>query len=202
MAEKAVRPVDAAPGTSSWRTVDIIVTAVLGVAFGLVFWLWALVFSATGPAFAGFPPGQAVIYGVFLLPAVVAPLIVRKPGAALFAELIGAVVEALLGSHFGTRVIFYGLLQGAAAELAFIAFRYRRFGWTQALLAAALAGLAASLLDFTFYYGTWTAGWKTVYLLLVVSSTVVIAGIGGMALTRALRASGALSSFASGRTRL
>ena len=202
MAEKAVRPVDAAPGTSSWRTVDIIVTAVLGVAFGLVFWLWALVFAATGPAFAGFPPAQAVLYGVFLLPAVVAPLIVRKPGAALFAELIGAVVEALLGSHFGTTVILYGLLQGAAAELGFAAFRYRRFGWTQALLAAALAGLAATLLDFSYYYGDWTAGWKTVYLLLVVTSTLVIAGIGGMALTRALRASGALSSFAAGRTRV
>ncbi|MCZ2827309.1 ECF transporter S component [Modestobacter sp. VKM Ac-2986] len=201
MAEKAVRPIDAAPGTSSWRTVDIIVTAVLGVAFGLVFWLWALVFAATGPAFAGFPPAQAVLYGVFLLPAVVAPLVVRKPGAAVFAELVGAVVEALLGSHFGSTVILYGLLQGLAAELGFAAFRYRRFGWLQALLAAALAGLAATFLDFGYYYPDWTVGWKTVYLLLVVSSTVVIAGIGGMALTRALRASGALSSFTSGRTR-
>jgi energy-coupling factor transport system substrate-specific component len=67
---------------------------------------------------------------------------------------------------------------------------------------AALAGLAAALLDFHFYYPDWTAGWKTVYLALVVGSTVLIAGIGGMALTRALRASGALSSFAAGRTRV
>jgi energy-coupling factor transport system substrate-specific component len=202
MAEKAVRPLDAAPGTSSWRTVDIIVTAVLGVAFGVVFWLWSLLYTATGPAFAGFPPSQAALYGVWLVAAVVAPLIVRKPGAAVFAELIGATVEALLGSHFGSTVILYGLLQGLAAELGFAAFRYRRFGWPQALLAAALAGLAAALLDFHFYYPDWTAGWKTVYLALVVGSTVLIAGIGGMALTRALRASGALSSFAAGRTRV
>jgi energy-coupling factor transport system substrate-specific component len=202
MAEQAVRPSDAAPATPRWRTVDIVVTAVLGVAFGVVFWAWSLLYSAFSPAFAAFPPGQAVMYGVWLLPAVVAPLIVRKPGAALFAELIGATVEALLGSHFGSLVILYGLLQGAAAELGFAMFRYKRFGWLQALLAAAFAGLAAVALDFVNYYPDWTAGWKTTYLLLVVSSTVVIAGAGGMALTRALAASGALSSFASGRTRV
>ncbi|GAB4081263.1 ECF transporter S component [Modestobacter muralis] len=202
MAEKAVRSTDAAPGTPTWRTVDIVVTAVLGVAFGVLFWLWSLLYTAAGPAFAGFPPSQAVMYGVWLVAAVVAPLIVRKPGAAVFAELIGATVEALLGSHFGSTVILYGLLQGLAAELGFAAFRYRRFGWLQALLAAALAGLAAALLDFHFYYPDWTGGWKTVYLALVVTSTVLVAGIGGTALTRALRASGALSSFAADRTRV
>jgi energy-coupling factor transport system substrate-specific component len=202
MADQAVRPSDAVPGTPRWRTVDIVVTAVLGVAFGVVFWAWALLYSAFSPAFAAFPPGQAVMYGVWLLPVVVAPLIVRKPGAALFAELIGATVEALLGSHFGTLVILYGLLQGAAAELAFAMFRYKRFGWLQALLAAAFAGLAAVVLDFVNYYPDWTGGWKTTYLLLVVGSTVAIAGVGGMALTRALAASGALSSFASGRARV
>jgi energy-coupling factor transport system substrate-specific component len=202
MADRAVRPSDAVPGTPRWRTVDIVVTAVLGVAFGVVFWAWALLYSAFSPAFAAFPPGQAVMYGVWLLPVVVAPLIVRKPGAALFAELIGATVEALLGSHFGTLVILYGLLQGAAAELAFALFRYKRFGWLQALLAAAFAGLAAVVLDFVNYYPDWTGGWKTTYLLLVVGSTVAIAGVGGMALTRALAASGALSSFASGRARV
>jgi energy-coupling factor transport system permease protein len=37
---------------------------------------------------------------------------------------------------------------------------------------------------------------------LVVASTAVVAGIGSVLLTRALAASGALSSFASGRTRV
>ena len=202
MADQAVRPSDAAPGTSRWRTVDIVVTAVLGVAFGVVFWAWSLLYNAVYPAFAAFPPGQAFMYGVWLLAAVVIPLVVRKPGAALFGELIAAIVEALLGSSFGTLVILYGLLQGAAAELGFAVFRYKRFGWLQALLAAAFAGLAAVVLDFVNYYPDWTAGWKTTYLLLVVASTVAVAGAGGMALTRALAASGALSSFASGRTRV
>jgi energy-coupling factor transport system substrate-specific component len=202
MADQAVRPSDAAPRTPRWRTVDIVVTAVLGVAFGVVFWAWNLLWAAVGTAFTAFPPGQAFMYGVWLLPAVLAPLVVRKPGAGLFAELIAAIVSALLGSAWGSIVLLYGLLQGAAGEAGYAAFRWRRYGWPQAVLSAALAGAMAAFLDLVNYYPDWTAGWKTTYTVLVVVSTVVVAGAGGLALTRALAASGALSSFASGRTRV
>jgi energy-coupling factor transport system permease protein len=202
MAAQAVRPSDAAPTPSRWRTVDIVVTAVLGVAFGVVFWAWNLLWAAVGTAFTAFPPGQAFMYGVWLLPAVLAPLVVRRPGAGLFAELIAAIVSALLGSAWGSIVLLYGLLQGLAGEAGYAAFGWRRYGWPQALLSAALAGAMAAALDLFNYYRDWDAGWMTTYTALIVVSTVVIAGVGGMALTRALAASGALSSFASGRTRV
>ena len=206
MADQAVRPssseITDAPAKRRWRTVDIVVTAVLGVAFGVVFWAWNLLWAATGTAFTAFPPAQALIYGVWLLPAVVAPLIVRKPGAAIFAETVAAIVSALLGAQWGAQVILYGLLEGLAGELGYAVFRYRRFGWPQALLSAALAGAMAAVLDLVYYYPDWTAGWKTTYVALIVASTAVIAGAGSMALTRALAASGALSAFASGRTRV
>jgi energy-coupling factor transport system substrate-specific component len=206
MAEQAVRSssesVDPQPGGNRWRTVDIVVTAVLGVAFGVAFWAWGQLWNSTGAVFAGFPPAQAVMYGVWLIPAVLAPLVVRKPGAGLFAELIAAIVSALLGSAWGASTIIYGLLQGLAGEAAYAAFRYRRFGWPQALLSAALAGAMAAVLDLVYYYPDWTAGWKATYVALVVASTAVVAGLGSLALTRALAASGALSSFASGRTQV
>jgi energy-coupling factor transport system permease protein len=205
MADQAVHPSNAAsaPGhTNRWRTVDIVVTAVLGAAFGVVFWAWGLLWAGTGAAFAAFPPGQAFMYGVWLIPAVLAPLIIRKPGAGLFAELIAAIVSALLGSAWGTTTIVYGLLQGLTGEAGFAVFGYRRFGWPQALLSAALAGATAAVLDLVYYYPDWTAGWKTTYVALVVASTAVVAGLGGLALTRALAGSGALSSFAAGRTRV
>src|SRR3712207_1506674 len=203
MAEQAVRPSSDPSGAQAgrrWRTVDIVVTAVRGVAFGVVFWAWGLLWAALDAPFTAFPPGQAVMYGVWLVPAVLAPLIVRKPGAALFAELMAAVVSALLGSTWGTLTIVYGLLQGLAGELGFAAFRYRRFGWPQALLAALCAGAMAAVLDLVNYYPDWTGGWKTAYLLLVVASTTVVAGLGGLALSRALAASGALSQFSGSRT--
>ena len=65
MAEQAVRSssdaVDPQPRITRWRTVDIVVTAVLGVAFGVVFWAWNLLWAATGTAFTAFPPAQAAI---------------------------------------------------------------------------------------------------------------------------------------------
>jgi energy-coupling factor transport system permease protein len=206
MAEQAVRPssVDPTEPTGSpvrWRTVDIVVTAVLGVAFGVVFWAWGLLWNATGAAFTAFPPAQAFMYGVWLLPAVVAPLIVRKAGAGLFAELVAAVVSALLGSAWGAQVLLYGLLQGLAGEAGYAVFRYRRFGWPQALLSAVLAGAMAAVLDLVYWYPLWAGGWKLTYVVLVVASTVVVSGLGGRALVRALARTGALSSFASGRTR-
>jgi energy-coupling factor transport system permease protein len=209
MAEQAVRPSSSpapepaqqnVPGPAHrWRTVDIVVTAVLGVAFGVVFWAWNLLWAATGAAFAVFPPAQAFMYGVWLLPAVLAPLVVRKPGAGLFAELVAAVLSALLGSSWGSIILLYGLLQGLAGELGYVVFGWRRFGWPQALLSSLLAGAMAAVLDLVFYYPTWSAGWKVTYLAVVAASTVVVAGAGGTALVRALARTGALSSFASGR---
>ena len=197
MAGQAVRPssdaTEPAAAATRWRTVDIVVTAVLGVAFGVVFWAWNLLWAATGAAFTAFPPAQALMYGVWLLPAVVAPLIVRKPGAAIFAETVAAIVSALLGAQWGAQVVLYGLIEGLAGELGYAVFRYRRFGWVQALLSA--------VLDLVYWYPLWTAGWKLTYLLVVVASTVVVCGIGGTALVRALARTGALSSFAAGRSR-
>jgi energy-coupling factor transport system substrate-specific component len=206
MAEQAVRPssdaTDPVPAATRWRTVDIVVTAVLGVAFGVVFWAWNLLWAATGTAFTAFPPAQAVLYGVWLLPAVVAPLIIRKPGAAIFAETVAAIVSALLGAQWGAQVVLYGLLEGLAGELGYAVFRYRRFGWLQAVLSAVFAGAMAAVLDLVYWYPAWTAGWKLTYVLVVVVSTVVVCGIGGTALVRALARTGALSSFAAGRSRV
>ena len=207
MAEPAVRPsyvdaVEQPPALSRWRTVDIVVTAVLGVAFGVLFWAWNLLWAATGAWFTAFPPAQAVVYGVWLLPAVVAPLIVRKPGAAILAETVAAIVSALLGAQWGAQVVLYGLIEGLAGELGYALFGYRRFGWLQTALSAVLAGAAAAVLDLVYWYPTWTGGWKLTYVLVVVLSTLVVAGAGGLALTRALARTGALSSFASGRSRV
>jgi len=132
-------------------------------------------------------------------PSVVRPFRAEQP---LVAELLAAIVSALLGSAWGTLVLVYGLLQGLAGEVGFAAFRYRRFGWPQALLAAACAGAMAAVLDLVNYYPDWSGTWKVTYLVLVVVSTAVVAGVGGLVLARALGASGALSSFGSGRTRV
>ncbi len=183
----------------NWRTVDILVTAVLAVAFGVVFWAWNSLWVALGPAFTAFPPGQAFMYGMWLVPGVLAMLVVRKPGAAVFAMVLASTVSALLGSTWGTQVIWYGALEGLAPELVFLAFGYRRFTLPVALMAAAAAGLTAFGLDWYFYYRAWSTGWLTVYAVILTASSVLIAGLGSWLLVRRLAATGVLDAFPSGR---
>ncbi|MEU4774783.1 ECF transporter S component [Micromonospora sp. NPDC023644] len=188
--------------TTRWRTVDVVVAAVIAVAFGVIFWAWGLLWRAVDPAFAFFPAGQAIMYGVWLVPAVLGGLVIRKPGAALFCEAVAATVSALLGSEWGGVTIVQGLIQGLGAELAFAAFRYRSFRLPTALLAGALTGLGAALFDFFVWNSEYALGsYRIPYALLTIVSATVVAGAGGWALTRALATTGALDRFPAARDR-
>ncbi|GHJ45371.1 ABC transporter permease [Catellatospora sp. TT07R-123] len=186
-----------------WRTVDIVVASVLAAAFGVIFWAWGLLWNGPASAvFSGFfPPASAAIYGVWLMPAVLAPLIIRKPGAAVYTELVAASISALLGTTWGFSVLWYGLAEGLAGELGFAAFRWRRWELPQALIAALLSGATAAVLDLTVYYADWSFDYKVSYFAIVVASTLVVAGLGGMLLTKALARTGVLDRFPSGRVR-
>jgi energy-coupling factor transport system substrate-specific component len=187
--------------SNRWRTVDIMVVSVLAVAFGVVFWAWGLLWS--GPAAAIPLPARALIYGVWLLPAVLAGLIVRKPGAAVYCEFLAAVVSGLLGTEWSWSVLPQGFLEGLGAELVFLAFGYRVFTVLVAALAGAAAGLAATVFDAFVWYPdySWTA-FRLPYIALAVLSSVLIAGVGAWVLTRALAQTGVLDRFPSGRERV
>ncbi|GAA0431395.1 energy-coupling factor transport system substrate-specific component [Actinoplanes campanulatus] len=185
-----------------WRTIDIVIASVIAVAFGVIFWAWGNLWVITEGAFAFFPPSQTVLYGVWLIPAVLGGLIIRKPGAALYTELVAALVSGLLGSTWGLTVVWQGLAQGLGAELAFAAFRYQSFRIGTALLAGTLTGVSAAIFDF-FVWNSETALWsyRIPYALITVLSGTVIAGLGSWALVRALAPTGVLDRFGAGRER-
>ncbi|MFI6820477.1 ECF transporter S component [Micromonospora sp. NPDC050187] len=185
-----------------WRTIDIVVASVIAVAFGVIFWAWGLVWSATSGAFAFFPPAQTLIYGVWLMPAVVGGLVIRKPGAALYCETVAAVLSALLGSQWAGTIIPQGIVQGLGAELAFAAFRYRSFRLPTAVIAGALTGVSAALFDFFVWNAKYDlTSYRIPYALLTVVSAAVVTGVGGHALTTALARTGALAHLPAARDR-
>ena len=139
------------------------------------------------------------MYGVWLLPGVLGALIIRKPGAALYTELVASIISAFLGTAWGLQVVLYGLVEGAAPELVFAFLLYRSWKLPAALAAGAAAGVAAALLDLAFYYTDWSGGWQLSYTLLLAASSLVIAGAGSWLLVRALAKTGVLAPFASGR---
>jgi len=179
-----------------------VIAAVIAVTFGVIFWAWNIVWSATEAAFAFFPPAQTLLYGVWLMPAVLAGLIIRKPGAALFTEAVAATISALLGAKWGATVIPQGLVQGLGAELAFAILLYRSWKLPAALLAGLFTGVSAALFDFFAWnaaYDMWD--YRVPYALLTIVSSTVIAGAGSWALVRALAPTGVLDRFGAGRER-
>ena len=187
------------PSVTSWRTVDIVVASSIAAAFGVIFWAWGQLWNTAQPAFTGFPPAQGFMYGVWLLPGVLGAMIIRKPGAAIYTELVASIISAFLGTAWGLQVVLYGLVEGAAPELVFAFLLYRSWKLPAALAAGAAAGLAAALLDLALYYADWSGGWQLTYALLLAASSLVVAGVGSWVLVRALAKTGVLAPFASGR---
>src|SRR5450631_2590265 len=131
-----------------WRGVDLITAAMLAVAFGVVFWGFdTFIYPLLSAATAGFPPLGELMLGVWLVPAVVGALVIRRPGAALFTELVAANVELFLGNKWGAAVLLSGLLQGLGVELAVAIFRHRRFG----VVVAMLGGVLAAAIEIVFF---------------------------------------------------
>ncbi|AKT52640.1 ABC transporter permease [Arsenicicoccus sp. oral taxon 190] len=181
----------------SWRGIDLVVGAVLAVALGVAFWGWdTFLYPFVGRAADVYLPIGSLVLGVWLLPAVAGALLIRRPGAALYVELVAASVEALLGNKWGILVLVSGVLQGLGVELAVALWRWRRFDLT----AAVAGGVLAAVLEICAY--EWWAyapdlAWphKLVYLAFGLISGALIAGVGGRALVAALARSGAVDAF-------
>ena len=190
-----------------WRTVDILTIAFLGAALGVAFWGWGVFYN--GPITAlkiGSAPLMGLFSGPWFLAGVVGGLVVRRPGAALFCEVVAALVSMLPGTEWGATVLISGVLQGLGAELVFAIFGYKAFG----LAVASLAGAMSAPLQWGFEVmslpaggGGWYAEWvmrdKLVYLGAMMLSGAVLAGLVGWLLVRALARAGALSAFPPGQ---
>src|SRR5471030_1141214 len=184
-----------------WRGVDLITAAMLAVAFGVMFWGFdTFIYPIVGTVTAGFPPAGELILGVWLIPAVVGALVIRRPGAALFTELVAANVELFLGNKWGVAVLLSGVLQGLGVELVLALFRHRRFG----LVVAVLGGTLSAVFEIVFYewysyVAEYSTPWKAIYLACGMVSGAIIAGAGGWALVRGLARAGALNAFPPGQ---
>lgn len=184
-----------------WRTVDLVTVVMLAVAFGVVFVGWGALSNVLQPLFAALPPLAGLVYGFFWVPAVVAALVVRRPGAALLAELVAASVEPLLGGQWGIATLGSGLLQGLGVELGFAILAYRRWTLLPAVVGGILAGILEAPYEWRLYYREWSAGYAGLYAAALAVSGAFLAGLLGWALVAALARTGALAPFAAGRGR-
>ncbi|MDQ1289465.1 MAG: energy-coupling factor transport system permease protein [Actinomycetota bacterium] len=186
---------------ASWRIVDIVIASVLGVVGGFYFWVLGVnweVLSKTLTVTA--PPSAGLLCGLWVVPAVLGALVIRKPGAAVYVELVAAVLEALMGDQWGFATVYFGLIQGLGAEFVLALLFYRSFSLVPALLSGAGAGLAVGVLETAAYYPEFPGTLQAGYIGFAVLSGVVLAGAGAWSLTRVLAETGALAPLASGRS--
>src|SRR5680860_341070 len=158
-------PASRAPRNYRWRVVDIVVASVIGVASGVIFWAWGLAWSPLSGILAFAPGLGGLLAGGWRFAGVLGGLVIRKPGAALYTEVIAAVVSMLIGTQWGFSTLIWGVVQGLGAEIVLALFFYANFRLGVALLAGAGAGVAVGLLDTTFTsYAVLDFGFKAVYV--------------------------------------
>ena len=190
------------PGSASgpWRTIDLMTAAVIGVVFGVVYWGWSAAYTALETPLSNVVgPLVGLLGGPWLIAGVVGGLVVRRPGAALMAELLAAAVEALVGNEWGWATLISGGLEGLGVEVVLAAFLYRRFGAVVATAAGALAALFEFGYEWHAYLQGTSLGYKVGYACFFTLSGALVAGLGGWLLTRALAATGAIDALPAGR---
>lgn len=184
----------------AWRTVDLLTVTMIGVAIGVAYWGWDLAYAGISQAAVfAYVPLSGLLAGPWLLAGVVGGLVVRKPGAALLAELVAANVEYLVGNQWGASTLISGFLQGLGVEIVLAIFLYRRFSVGVAVLAGVLAATLESVYEWYAYFPDLPFRDQLAYLGFFALSGALVAGVGGWLLVRALAAAGALDAFAAGR---
>lgn len=179
----------------AWSLREILIVAVLGAVFGVLYLAWVQVWLIAQAIFG--PITMDVVMGFWFIVSIIAAAIIRKPGAALFSELLAAATQILLGSPAGLLLLLTGLIQGAGAEAVFAATRWRNYS----LPVLMAAGIGASVFSFAytwirFDYGALAPGLLIAMFALRCLSGALLGGLLGHIIVQALYRTGVLSGLA------
>ena len=148
-------------------------------------------------------PGIAsVLHAFWYFSGPLALLIIRKPGAAVYVNLVGAVAEMVFGNSFAFSFVFISAaLQGVFAEIPFALARYRKYNLPLSIASGLCVALEYGfyLLFFRYQGVALLSPRGIVHLISEVVGGVVFAGVMSWFLYLAIARTGALDRFASGR---
>lgn len=193
------------PGVSrlKWRPVDIAVGAALGAACGVIFWGFNFAYMPISSVLGAVLPGLAsVTHAMWYFSGTLALLILRKPGAAMYVNVVGTLVETVIGSQYGVGfVIVSALLQGLFAEIPFALTRYRVFNLPVSIASGLLVALEYGLyLLFFRYQGVSIMSPRgIVHMISELTGGAILSGVMPWFLMLGLVRTGALDRLASGR---
>ncbi|MCD7101358.1 ECF transporter S component [Pseudoclavibacter sp. 13-3] len=180
-----------------WSTRELLVAAVIG-AFGAV--ITAATKVAAVALYAVSPMIAAPMTGTALFVGVLAASLIRRPGAALVAGFVAAVVVTPFGG-FNPRNMVAALVVAFAVELAMLLGRYRRFG----LLSCMVAALINAVFLFSIHWFVWHLARTPLWVQVGTGLSLLIGQLLwaeiGVWLAGALRRAGLVAPIRSARTR-
>jgi energy-coupling factor transport system substrate-specific component len=179
----------------AWTLREILIAAVLGAVFAILYLGWVQVWLVAQAAFG--PVTMDVVMGFWFIASIVAAAIIRKPGAAIATEVLAAAIEILLGSPAGIMLLVAAAIQGAGAEAVFAATRWRNYS----LATLILAGIGSAVFSYAytwvlFGYGALAPGLLVAMFVLRCLSGALLGGLAGHLITEALYKTGVLSGLA------
>ena len=180
--------------SNRWTLREILIVAVLGSVFAVLYLGWVQVWLIAQAIFGAVT--MDVVMGFWFIVSIIAAAIIRKPGVALISEMLAALVEILLGSPAGLMLLLAATIQGAGAEIVFAATRWRNYS----LPVLMLAGVGASVFSFVYTwflydYGALAPGLLVVMFVLRCLSGAILGGLAGYFIVRALYRTGVLSGL-------
>ncbi|RSX58822.1 ECF transporter S component [Bifidobacterium samirii] len=186
-----------------WTPQEIAVGAALGAACGLIFWAFNFAYMPVLSLLGAVLPGLAsLVHAVWYFSGTLALLILRKPGAALYVNLVGTLVESVVGSQFAIGfVLVSALLQGVFAEIPFAITRYRRYDLPVSMISGALVALEYGVYLMLFRYQgvAFLSPRGITHMICEVIGGIAISGVMSWYLYRAIGRTGVLDRLPSGR---
>jgi energy-coupling factor transport system substrate-specific component len=186
--------INAAVTDSKWRftTKDILTIAVIAAICGVV---GAFVVGPWAKFIEGLlgPFGAALDNPFFIFWAILAGLLIPRPGVALVTSLLGCLVEMIAGSLDGSIVMVFGLAQGIGMEAGLALFRYRP-SLPAAIVSGALGGVGCAI-SLLYVFGFVTLpGFSQILLIAALAiGDGVIGGLLAWFIAQAVKRSGAFS---------
>lgn len=180
--------------TRGWTLREILIVAVLGAVFGVLYLAWVQVWLIAQAIFGAVT--MDVVMGFWFIVSIIAAAIIRKPGAALLSEVLAALVQVLLGSPAGLLLLVTGLVQGAGAEAVFAATRWKNYRLPVLMLAGVGAAVASFIYTWIrFDYGALAPGLLVTMFVLRCLSGAILGGLAGHLVVEALYKTGVLSGL-------
>ena len=178
-------------GLAGWTTRDLMVTAVIAMAFSVILLgttYLSGILMAINPAFI------SILAGLYYTPVVAAMYIVRRPGTAVLATVIGS-LAIMVVNPAGWMGVLFSAVFGFAAELPFLLTRYRDFRLRVLLIAGAAGGFISSFSMFVFGALNMPPMLQIVTFVLFIISGVLLGGWLAKALADAMARTSVLSGY-------